>query len=157
MPTPSLLIRRARRADVPTIVHLLADDELGRQRECDTDPLPQTYYSAFDALDSDPRHELIVAELDGEIVGTLHLTFLPSLSFQGRSRAQIESVRMTERLRGQGWGGQLMHWAIDRAREAGCHVVQLTTHNARPDAHRFYERLGFVASHVGMKLKLDTH
>lgn len=149
-----LRVRRAARGDVAAIVRLLADDTLGRQRERYEQPLPQAYYDAFDQIDGDPRHELVVVEIGGEVIGTLHLTFLPSLSFQGRTRAQIESVRVDARLRGRGIGGRLFEWAIERARAAGCHVVQLTTHNRRPDAHRFYERLGFTASHVGMKLDL---
>lgn len=151
-----LVFRRARRADVAEIVRLLADDPLGRERERYTEPLPEAYYAAFAAIDADPRHQLVVAELDGAVVGTLQLTVLPSLSFQGRPRAQVESVRVDERLRSRGIGRALMLWAIERARAAGCHVVQLTTHATRADAHRFYERLGFTGSHLGMKLELES-
>jgi GNAT superfamily N-acetyltransferase len=147
-------IRRATRADVPAIVRLLADDPLGRQRECYTTPLPESYYAAFAAIDADPRHELVVVERDGEVIGTLQLTMLLGLSFQGGTRAQIESVRVDARFRGHGIGQQLMRWAIDRARSNGCCLVQLSTNATRSDAHRFYLRLGFVASHVGMKLNL---
>lgn len=149
-----LVIRRAARADVPAIVRMLADDPLGQQRERYENPLPPAYYDAFEAIDRDPRHELVVVEYEGELIGTLHLTFLPSLSFQGRTRAQIESVRVEQRYRGQGIGARLFVWAIERAREQGCHLVQLTTNGSRADAQRFYTRLGFSASHVGMKLDL---
>lgn len=149
-----VLFRSAARADVPAIVHLLADDELGSQREKDGEPFPQSYYAAFEQIDRDPGHELIVAELDGEVVGTLHLMFLPSISFQGGLRAQIESVRIDKYCRNRGIGGEMMRWAIRRAKERGAHVVQLTTHLSRKDAHRFYERLGFKGSHLGMKLDL---
>lgn len=149
-----LAIRRATRADVPAIVRLLADDSLGRARERYQDPLPQAYYDAFARIDGDPRNELVVVELRGEVVGTLQLTLLPQLSHQGGTRAQIESVRVAERYRGRGIGRSLSAWAIGRARESGCHLVQLTTNAGRADAQRFYARLGFVGSHVGMKLDL---
>ena len=150
----NLTFRLARREDVPAIVRMLADDELGSQREKLEDPLPDSYYSAFEKISADTNHELIVAESNGEVIGTLHLMFLPSLSFQGGLRAQIESVRVDTKCRGQGIGGKLMEWAIERARERGAYVVQLTTHLTRKDAHRFYERLGFKGSHLGMKLGL---
>ena len=154
--SPKFSIRRANRVDVPEIVRLLADDQLGSQREKFADPLPQAYYDAFVEIDRDPNNELVVAELDGEIIGTLQLTFIPYLTYQGGKRAQIEAVRIDPRFRSQGIGGRLFEWAIERAREAQCHLVQLTTNSARPDAHRFYERLGFVASHSGMKLNLRS-
>jgi GNAT superfamily N-acetyltransferase len=149
-------IRRATRADVPAIVRLLTDDELGRQRENATEPLPESYFTAFAAIDADPRHELIVVERAGEVIGTLHLTFLPYLTHQGGTRAQIEAVRVDRRHRDLGIGQQLFTWAIGRARGAGCHLVQLTTNASRGDAHRFYERLGFVPSNIGMKLDLKS-
>lgn len=149
-----LTIRRAARADVPAIVRLLADDPLGSQRERFADPLPASYYAAFAEIDADPRNELVVAEQGGEVIGTLQLTFLPYLTFQGGTRAQIEAVRVDERWRSRQIGRQLFEWAIERSRARGCHMVQLTTNASRPDARRFYERLGFVASHVGMKLLL---
>lgn len=147
--------RKATRDDIAEIVRLLADDFLGRQREKYEHPLPQNYYDAFEEIDKDENNELVVAELDGEIVGTLQLTYIPSISFQGRKRAQIESVRIDSRHRGKGLGHKLFEWAIERAREKNCHVVQLTTNDDRRDAHRFYHKLGFVSSHTGMKLKLD--
>jgi GNAT superfamily N-acetyltransferase len=133
---------------------MLAEDALGAQRERYETPLPQAYYTAFEAIQADPNQELIVAELDGEVVGTLQLTTLPSLSYQGRMRAQVESVRVLEQFRGRGIGAQMMEWAIERARQRGCHLMQLTSHQSRIDAHRFYERLGFTKSHIGMKINL---
>jgi GNAT superfamily N-acetyltransferase len=149
-----LVFRLATREDVPAIVHLLADDELGSQRERDEDPLPPSYYAAFEDIDQDSNHQLLVAESSGRVIGTLHLMFLPSISFQGRLRAQIESVRVDKESRNRGIGREMMKWAIERARERGAHVVQLTTHLTRKDAHRFYERLGFKGTHLGMKLDL---
>jgi GNAT superfamily N-acetyltransferase len=131
---------------------MLADDDLGSQRERYEDPLPEAYYAAFEQIEQDPNHELIVAERDGQVIGTLHLMFLPSVSFQGKSRAQIESVRVDKKFQGQGIGSSMMQWSMQRARERGAHLVQLTTHKSRVDAHRFYERLGFKGTHVGMKL-----
>jgi len=149
-----VIFRLARREDLPAIVSMLADDELGRQRERYENPLPDPYFKAFEQMNNDPNHELIVAEFDGEVVGTLHLMFLPSISFQGGLRAQVESVRVVGKYRGQGIGSKMMMWSIQRAQEKGAHLVQLTTHRSRDDAHRFYEKLGFEKSHVGMKLKL---
>lgn len=150
-----LKFRLAKRDDVPAIVRMLADDELGSQREKDEDPLPASYYLAFEKISSDSNHELIVAESNGQVVGTLHLMFLPSISFQGGLRAQVESVRIDTKCRSQGIGREMMNWAIERAKSRGAHVVQLTTHLTRKDAHRFYERLGFKGSHLGMKLSLQ--
>ena len=149
-----LFYRSARREDLPDIVRMLAEDNLGSQRERFEEPLPAVYYKAFTEIDKDSNHELIVAEMDGEVVGTLHLMFLPSISYQGGLRAQVESVRVDGKLRNQGIGGAMMEWAIERARERDAHLVQLTSHKSREDAHRFYERLGFTKSHVGMKLSL---
>ena len=154
MTRPELRFRLATRADVPSIVRMLADDDLGSQRERYGDPLPEGYYSAFELINRDPNHELIVAERNGEVIGTLHLMFLPSLSFQGGLRAQIESVRVDRRYQNEGFGSQMMKWTLERAKQRGAHVVQLTTHKSRLDAHRFYERLGFRGSHLGMKLNL---
>jgi GNAT superfamily N-acetyltransferase len=133
---------------------MMAEDELGAQRERSETPLPQAYYDAFEAIDPDPNNELIVAEADGEVIGTLQLMFLPSISYQGGTRAQVESVRVAQHLRGQGIGAEMMTWTIERARQRGCHMVQLTSHKSRVDAHRFYERLGFTKSHIGMKINL---
>jgi GNAT superfamily N-acetyltransferase len=155
MRADSLIIRPADRTDVAAIVRMLADDDLGSQREAPTKPLPDSYYAAFDAIARDPNNEILVAVLDGEVVGTLQLTFTPSLSYQGRWRATVESVRADAALRGQGIGTALMRAAIERARAQGCVLMQLSTHKTRTDAHRFYDRLGFTAGHVGMKLMLD--
>ena len=146
--------RLATRQDLLAIVHMLAEDELGAQRERFEMPLPQAYSDAFEAIDRDPNHELVVAEVDGEVIGTLQLMFLPSISYQGGIRAQVESVRVVGRLRGQGFGAEMMKWALERARQRGCHLMQLTTHKSRTDAHRFYEGLGFTKSHIGMKINL---
>lgn len=146
--------RLAIETDVPAIVRMLADDEISAQRERFETPLPQAYYDAFEAIDRDPNNELIVAEVDGEVIGTLQLMFLPSISYQGRTRAQVESVRVAEHLRGQGIGAEMMKWALARARQRGCHMMQLTSHASRADAHRFYEKLGFTKSHIGMKVHL---
>ncbi len=149
-----LLIRRARRDDVREIVRMLADDPLGSQREQFQDPLPQAYYDAFKEINADAHHELVVAERDGTVIGTLQLTFLPGIARLGAKRAQIEAVHVDARCRGEGIGRALLLWAIGRARQEGCRLVQLTTDKSRHGAHRFYERLGFVASHEGMKLLL---
>jgi GNAT superfamily N-acetyltransferase len=146
--------RLATRTDVPDIVRMLVEDDLAAQRERFETPLPQAYYEAFEAIDMDPNHELAVAEIDGEVIGSLHLMFLPSISYQGGMRAQVESVRVDKRLRGQGIGVEMMEWALDRARQRGCCLMQLTSHKSRTDAHRFYERLGFTKSHIGMKIYL---
>jgi len=144
-------IRRAVAADVPAIVAMLADDPLGAKRELPGDP---SYAEAFKEIDADPRQLLAVAVADDEVVGTLQLTFIPGLSRLGATRALIEAVRVRSDQRGGGLGGHLIQWAIDTARERGAAMIQLTTDASRKDAHRFYERLGFVASHVGMKLPL---
>ena len=148
------LIRRARRDDVPEIVRLLADDPVGRTREALTQPLPERYYQAFEAIEADPHQFLAVVEQAGRIVGTFQLSFIPGMSLQGAWRAQIEAVRIDHSLRNQGLGRVVMQWAIEQARQRGCTLVQLTTHKSRRDAHRFYQRLGFISSHEGMKLKL---
>ena len=148
-------IRPAARHDVAAIVALLADDVLGAQREANTDPLPDAYFDAFERIDADPNQELVVLEHDGEVAGTLQLTFIPYLTHRGGTRAQIEAVRIAGDHRGEGLGEYLFRWAIRRAAERRAHLVQLTTDKQRSDALRFYERLGFVASHEGMKLHLE--
>jgi len=155
MMSHNIIFRVATHTDVPSIVRLLADDELGSLREKYENPIPESYYSAYELVDKDPNHELIVAELDAKVIGTLHLMFLPSLSFQGGLRAQVESVHVDTRYQSQGIGSHMMKWAIKRAKLRAAHIVQLTTHKSRADAHRFYERLGFKGTHLGMKLSLD--
>jgi ribosomal protein S18 acetylase RimI-like enzyme len=149
-----ILFRPAAREDLPSIVRLLAEDELGRRREKYEDPLPESYYAAFEQIARDPNHPLIVALLEGKVIGTLHLMFLPSISFQGGLRAQVESVHVDKQCRNMGIGSRMMEWTIERARERGAHIIQLTSHLSRTDAHRFYEKLGFKGSHLGMKLDL---
>ena len=151
----ALVIRRARLADVPAIVALLADDELSAAREDLSDPLFSVYTNAFEAIDADPANFLAVGELAGLVVATMQVTVLHGLSRRGSRRALIEAVRVSAEHRGAGLGGELVAWAIELARERGCRVVQLTTDKRRTGAHRFYARLGFVASHEGMKLVLD--
>ena len=151
----SLAFRPARREDLPDIVRMLADDEIGAQRETVADPLPETYGRAFEAIDRDPNNELIVAEREGQLVGVMQLTFIPYLTYRGSWRAMIEGVRVASSARSAGIGRQLIEWAIERARARGCLIVQLTSDKRRTDAIRFYERLGFVASHEGFKLRLE--
>jgi GNAT superfamily N-acetyltransferase len=149
------LIRDAREQDVPAIVALYADDPLGASRERPGDPLDAAYWSAFEQITADPRHRLVVAEEAGEVVGTLQLSFIPHLVRIGAERAQIEAVRVRGSRRGSGLGRTLVRWAISEARQRGCALVQLTTDARRPDAHRFYESLGFEPTHLGLKLTLD--
>jgi ribosomal protein S18 acetylase RimI-like enzyme len=148
-------VRLARRADVPAIVRLLADDPLGATREQPGEPLAQAYWDAFDAIAAQGGNELFVADAAGEVVGCLQLTVIPGLSRTGMTRGLLEGVRVSARYRGQGVGESLVRAAVERSRELGCRLVQLTTDRTRADAQRFYERLGFEASHVGMKLLLE--
>jgi len=147
-------IRRARRDDVGVIIKMLADDPLGGPRERLEDPLPDCYFTAFEQVDRDPNLQLVVA-VDGEgaVVGCLQLCILPGLSSQGASRALIEDVRVAGHCRSRGIGEQLVQWAVTEARAKGCKLVELLTHHTRVDAQRFYERLGFARSHVGMTLR----
>jgi len=149
-----LSFRLATEKDLKSIVKMLADDVLGSKRERYEDPLPNSYVEAFEAIQSDSNNELIVACIDNEVIGVLQITFTPYITYQGGWRATIEGVRTSASLRGEGVGTKLIEWAIHRAKERGCHLVQLTTDKKRPDALRFYERLGFQASHEGFKLKL---
>jgi ribosomal protein S18 acetylase RimI-like enzyme len=150
----SVAIRRARRDDVGFIVKMLADDPLGSARERLEDPLPKSYLTAFETVDRDPNIQLVVAE-DGEgaVVGCLQLCILPGLSSQGASRGLIEDVRVATDCRGRGIGEQMVQWAVLEARAKGCVLVELLTHHTRVDAQRFYERLGFQRSHVGMTMR----
>lgn len=148
-----LTFRPATRDDLATIVRMLADDVLGQTREANE--VEPTYIDAFEAIASDPRNEQVVAELDGEIVGTFQLTFIPGLSFRGGERAQIEGVRVSSDHRGRGLGRLMVEWAISEARSRGCRMVQLTTNKQRADAQSFYRDLGFEPTHEGMKLSLE--
>jgi ribosomal protein S18 acetylase RimI-like enzyme len=146
-------IRRARRDDVGIIVAMLADDPLGSARERIEDPLPASYFKAFETIDRDPNIQLVVAE-DGEgVVGCLQLCILPGLSSQGASRGLLEDVRVAKHCRSRGIGEQMVQWAVAQARANGCILVELLTHHSRVDAQRFYERLGFQRSHVGMTIR----
>jgi ribosomal protein S18 acetylase RimI-like enzyme len=149
----SITIRRARRDDVESIVRMLADDSLGRARERLEDPLPSSYFRAFDTLEQNPHIQLMVAEQGGTVVGCLQLCVLPGISSQGASRALIEDVRVAAHCRSRGIGEQLVRWAIAEARAKGCHLVELLTHQTRVDAQRFYLRLGFQLSHAGMTMR----
>jgi len=152
--TSKVTIRRTRREDVGIIVAMLADDPLGGARERIEDPLPQCYFTAFETLQRDPNILLVVAD-DGEgaVVGCLQLCILPGLSSQGASRGLIEDVRVASHCRSRGIGEQLVQWAVAEARGRGCKLVELLTHHSRVDAQRFYERLGFARSHVGMTIR----
>ncbi|MGB5822333.1 MAG: GNAT family N-acetyltransferase [Saonia sp.] len=150
-----MTIRTATKNDVQAIVALIADDKLGSLREDYSDPLPQKYYDAFERITIDSNQELMVMESGSNtIIGTLQLSFIPYLTYQGGIRAQIEAVRIHKDYRGKGIGQQLFEWAIARARERKAHVLQLTTDKKRPEALKFYKKLGFMASHEGMKLHL---
>lgn len=154
-PAPPIVFRLARREDIPAIVRLLADDDLGAKRERDETPLPDAYYRAFAGIEAQPGNELIVGDSNGQVIACLQLVITPSIARQGSARATIESVRVASDMRGQRLGERLVSYAIERARTAGAVLVQLTSDKTRVDAHRFYERLGFKASHEGMKLDLN--
>ena len=150
----AVTIRRARREDVGLIVAMLADDPLGSARERIQQPLPASYFRAFEALEKDPNIQLVVAEgKDGAVVGCLQLCILPGLSSQGASRGLLEDVRVAAHCRSRGIGESLVQWAVTEARGRGCKLVELLTHHTRVDAQRFYRRLGFQQSHVGMTLR----
>ncbi len=145
-------IRPAMAEDIAAIVAMLADDPLGAQRESPDDLIP--YLTALDRLSTDPHQHVMVAVREGRVVGTLQLTIIPGLSRRGSTRSIVEGVRIHADERGSGLGTQLIEWAIEESRRQGCQLVQLTSDNTRTDTHRFYERLGFTASHVGFKLQL---
>jgi ribosomal protein S18 acetylase RimI-like enzyme len=151
---PNLTFRPAVRSDLERIVQLLADDPLGSRREVFSIPVASSYERAFEAIAQDRNNELIVAEQAATVVGVLQITFIPYLTHQGSWRALIEGVRVAAEVRSSGVGKRLFMWAIDRARERKCHLVQLTSDKSRPDAIRFYQSLGFKASHEGLKLQL---
>ncbi len=147
--------REAKSDDLEFLVEMLADDELGKTRESPGTPIKHGYTTAFDSIQKDPNNELIVCELDGELVGMLQITFIPYLTYIGSWRALIEGVRISSAHRGKGVGSVLFNWAIERAKAKGCLIVELTSDKQRPDAIRFYEKIGFKASHEGMKLRLS--
>ncbi|MBC6996867.1 GNAT family N-acetyltransferase [Cytophaga sp. FL35] len=146
-------IRRATRKDVPEIIALLANDKLGELREDFRDPLPEAYYTAFEKIQTDANQHLMVLEdVNGSVIGTLQLSFIQYLTYQGGIRSQIEAVRVHPDHRGKGLGRKLFEWAIGFAEKNGAHLIQLTTDKKRPEALAFYKELGFTASHEGMKL-----
>jgi GNAT superfamily N-acetyltransferase len=147
-----LEIRPAVTDDIPAIVGMLADDPLGAQRESPDDLAP--YLAALERLSSDPNQHLVVAVREDRVIGTLQLTVIPGLSRRGSTRSIIEAVRIHADERGSGLGTQLIEWAIEESRRQNCQLVQLTSDKSRTDAHRFYERLGFTASHMGFKIQL---
>ena len=147
-----MIFREATQADLPAIVALLADDVLGKAR--DFSVVDDAYERAFADIDADPRNLLIVADEGADVVGCMQITYIPGLGRHGAERAQLEAVRVRSDKRGHGVGAQLFTWAIEQARNRGCALVQLTTDKSRVDAHRLYSRLGFVASHEGLKLTL---
>ncbi len=147
-----LTFRLASNDDISTIIQMLSDDPLGANRERFEDPLPEMYYKAFNFINDDPNNELVVVTIDKNIAGFMQITFIPYLTYQGKWRALIEGVRVNKDYRSQGIGKQLFQWAIQRAKDRNCHLIQLTTDKKRPDAIRFYKSLGFVSSHEGMKL-----
>lgn len=154
--TPNrVIVREATAADLPHVVRMLADDPLGAGREQYADPLPQAYRDAFAAMRAQGGNDLLVAVEDDAVIGCLQLTIIPGISRLGASRAQIEGVRVAATHRGLGIGELVVRDAIERARRASCTLVQLTTDTTRTDAQRFYERLGFEATHLGMKLRLE--
>jgi len=149
-----IVFRPAQSADLPSIVALLADDDLGRSREDASAPVNGKYVDAFDALQRDPNQLMAVLIADGIVVGCVQISFIPGLSRLGMWRGQIESVRIASSCRDEGLGHRFLEWAIAECRQRGCGLVQLTTDKSRLDAQRFYESLGFRASHEGMKLSL---
>ncbi|MCG6889986.1 MAG: GNAT family N-acetyltransferase [Gammaproteobacteria bacterium] len=148
------LFRHAVAQDLPRLVSMLADDDLGAQREDSSQPLNPRYRTAFNAIDRDPNNALIVAELEQSIVGMLQLTYIPYLTHIGSWRCLIEAVRVDAKYRDRGLGTKLIEWAIEAARKRKCRIIQLTSDKQRPDALRFYAGLGFKATHEGFKLKL---
>ena len=149
-----ITFREAKAEDLERIVEMLSDDLLGSKRERFELPLPSSYEKAFKAIDADPNNELVVVNHKGKIVGVLQITFTPYITHQGGWRATVEGVRISSDVRGMGVGSQMIEYAIARAKERGCHLIQLTTDKQREDALRFYERLGFNATHEGFKMKL---
>ncbi len=150
-----ILFREAQAQDLPDIVRLLGDDQLGSGRE-ETGGIPApSYVRAFEAISSDPHNSVYIVEKKGNVMGCLQLTLIPNLSFSGAWRGQIEGVRIDKSLRGSGVGTEFFKWVIDKARQSNCKIVQLTMNTSRSDAHRFYENLGFEATHTGFKLYIE--
>ncbi len=150
----AFIFRRAKQSDLEDIISLLADDELGKQREKPSETISSNYLDAFIRIDADPNQFLMVVESRDKIVGTCHLTLMPSLTFQGGLRMNVEAVRIASSCRGQGVGEWMINQALSLARKEGCKIIQLTTNKERVDAKRFYEKLGFKSTHEGMKMYL---
>ncbi|MCP2337725.1 GNAT family N-acetyltransferase [Actinomadura rupiterrae] len=156
-PAQDVTFREATRDDLAFVVRLLASDPIAASRERLADgAVPDAYFAAFAAIEKDPNNSLIVAELGGEIAGCLQLTYIPGLTYTGGERAQIEGVRVAAEQRGRGIGQLMVGWAIEQARLRGCRLVQLTTDRQRPESIRFYQKIGFRPSHMGMKYHLDA-
>lgn len=151
----ALKFREATEQDIPELIRMLVDDELGKLREDTTIPVSGPYLSAFEQINRDPNNELIVVQSEQRIAGMLQLTFIPYLTHRGSWRCLIEGVRINKDFRGRGLGTRFFEWAIGRATERECAIVQLTSDKRRHDAIRFYQRLGFKATHEGFKLKLN--
>ena len=149
--TTDVIFRSAAETDLPAIVALLADDMIGAGRE---NASSDAYVTAFRDVTADPRNHLVVAEIDGEVAGTLQLTYIPGISRMGAERAQIEGVRVAAAHRSRSLGREMINWAVGQAKARGCGLVQLTSDKRRSDAIRFYESLGFESTHEGMKLPL---
>ena len=152
----NLIYRHATENDIPVLIKMLSDDSLGKLREDASVPVNPCYLAAMQHIQNDPNNELTIVESDGAIVGMLQLTFIPYLTYKGSWRCLIEGVRIKEGYRGKGLGTLVFQWAIERAKEKKCHLVQLTSDKQRSDAIRFYENLGFKASHEGFKLKIGS-
>ncbi len=146
--------REAHLEDIPSLVKMLSDDDLGELREDPSTPTNQRYLKAFFSIEKDPNNELTVVESSGEIIGMMQLTYIPYLTYIGSWRCLVEGVRINSKFRGRGLGTRLLRWAIARAKDKHCTIVQLTSDKQRPDALRFYEDLGFNATHEGFKLKI---
>jgi len=150
----NLTLRSAEKRDLPHIIGLFVADELGSTREALTDPLPQSYHVAFEEIAEDKNQALLVVEYDHIVIGSCHLTVMPSLSFKGSRRLNVENVHIDKQFQGQGVGTWMIQKVIAIGQEKGCKIVQLTTNKKRQQAKAFYEKLGFVASHEGMKIYL---
>ena len=150
-----MVYRKATKEDLPAIIEMIANDALGQLRERFEDPLPKEYYSAFERINTDKNQELIVIEnSEGEVVATFQLSFLQYLTYVGGIRCLVENVHVREDQTGKGIGKQMFQWIIERAKEKNVHLIQLTSNKLRPNAIRFYEGLGFKATHEGFKLHL---
>jgi ribosomal protein S18 acetylase RimI-like enzyme len=150
--SPEIRFRVAARHDLPTIIQMLADDPLGQKRENYATPLSEEYLVAFEAINNDKNNEIILACYDEKVIGFFQITYIPYLTYMGKWRALVEGVRVHTAYRNQGVGKKLLLRSIELAKQKGCHLIQLTTDKARPEAIAFYKSLGFVASHEGMKL-----